>query len=166
MGNASRSYQTVAILAIALATLWLLNLSRSPDTVSDLLDKSLLNSDTEAESGFKQHTTLDQKNLQSDRITETSTLNKQLVSTESSLVNKVVVWGTIQTEYGDITSFDQIVFYSRSLGKVYTTHSNLNGYFYIDGIQPARDYRVRVNPAGMYHLYVRRNLVIVDFSPL
>ena len=156
MRNLSHSYQAAAVLAIALATLWLLNLSGSPDKVSNLLSKSLLNSETE--SGFKQQITVDQTVSHSETVAKTSTLKNQPIPTESSLVNKVVVWGTIQTEYGEITSFDQIVFYSRSLGKVYTTHSKLNGYFYIDGIQPARDYRVRVNPAGMYHRYVRRNL--------
>ena len=156
MRNLSRSYQAAVVLAIALATLWLLNLSGSPDKVSNLLSKSLLNSETE--SGFKQQVTVDQTVSQSETVAKTSTLKNQPISTESSLLNKVVVWGTIQTEYGEITSFDQIVFYSKSLGKVYTTRSNLNGYFYVDGIQPARDYRVRVDPAGMYHLYVRRNL--------
>ena len=157
MRNNSRSYQA-AILAIALVTLWLINVPGSPDKVSNLLSKSLLNSETEPESSFRKPVTREKTKQQFERAVETSAPKNQSIPAESNLVNNVVVWGTIQTEYGEITNFDQIVFYSRSLGKVYTTHSKLNGYFYIDGIQPARDYRVRVNPAGMYYRYVRGNL--------
>ena len=148
---------------IALASLWILNLPRNPgNNVSELLENSLPSSGVEYESKIQQHTAAPElPELQSDRDAETPGINGQSVAVDLNWPDKVSVWGTIQTEYGEITSFDQIGFYSKSLGKVYTTRSNLKGYFYIDGIQPSRDYRIRVNPAGMYHRYVKRN---VDLS--
>jgi hypothetical protein len=161
VGNTSRNYHLVIVLTIALTSLWILNLSDNSESnnVSVLLEQSLPGSAMEYEAILQQQTTAPKlPEFQSDWDGGTLDTNGQSVSVELNLPDKVTVWGTIQTEYGEITSFDQIVLYSKSLGKIYTTISNLHGYYYIDGIKPALDYRVRVNPAGMYQRYVRRNV--------
>lgn len=169
MRNASRKYHLACILAIALASLWILNLpaNRDGDEVFELLEVFPLgdgpfDSGDEYESKLQQPITAPKlPELQSDRDARTPVTSRQSVNDDLNLPDKVAVWGTIQTEYGETTSFDLIVLYSRSQGKIYSATSNLHGYYYIDGVQPALDYKVRVNPSGMFQQYVRRN---VDLS--
>jgi hypothetical protein len=164
VGNTSRNYHLVIVLTIALASLWIMNLSGDPGSnyFSESTEITLPETGKEYASKLQQHKeTPELPTFLSSQVAETSTMSGQPVTSNLSVSDNVAVWGTIQTEYGEITSFDQIVLFSKSLGKVYTTISNLHGYFYIDGVQPSLDYRIRVNPAGMYQQYVRRN---VDLS--
>jgi len=159
--DTSRYYQVTSLLAIVCAVLWVVSLSdnRATYSVSELSEKPW--SELDIESSPKTQQASEPPESPSDQNIKTATISRQAVTADLYSSAKVAVWGTIQTEYGDITSFDQIVLYSPSMGKVYTTISNLHGYFYIDDIQPALDYNFRVNPAGMFRQYARKN---VDLS--
>ena len=156
MRNASRSYYFAGILAVALASLWILSLSGPEnEKVSGLsrMTDGEFESNLESWKVFAEHA-----QVPSAQSTEFPSLDRESQPADLDLKRKVAVWGTLQTEYGEITSFDQIVFYSASLGKIYSTISNLHGYYYIDGIEPGTDYRLRVNPAGMFRRYTRKNV--------
>ena len=50
--------------------------------------------------------------------------------------------------------------YTQLLDKTYHVYTNAKGYFYIDAVTPSDDYRMWINPAGMFHRYTRENLSI------
>jgi hypothetical protein len=152
--------QVATVLMIALASLWIFNLSSNPagKKISGTPEISLSGSGIDIAPEIQQQETPELSTSQSGRDAGIATKNDQAIASNSKLVDTVAVWGTIQTEYGEITSFDQIVLFSKSLGKVYTTTSNLHGYFYIDDIQPSQDYKIRVNSAGMFRQYLRSNI--------
>jgi len=77
------------------------------------------------------------------------------IHAEISHLYSVLVWGTIQTEFGTASSGERVNLYSFSLDKRYSAVSDPYGYFYIDDILPARDYSLTVKPRGNFSSYVR-----------
>ena len=111
MRNTSRYYQVVSLLAIALVILWISSLSDNPGTysVSELPEKSLPGSDIESGLKIQQNTSTPAlPELQSNQDIETPTISRQSATSDLNMAVKVAAWGTIQTEYGETTSFDQV----------------------------------------------------------
>jgi len=71
-----------------------------------------------------------------------------------------IVWGTVETIFGDIVEGEKVKLYSASLDRRYSGTSNGQGEFRIDDVQPATDYKLSVKPAGMFRRYKRSNLEI------
>ena len=67
----------------------------------------------------------------------------------------VVVWGTIETDLGEVVAGETVAFYSESLNERFATISGSNGEFVITDIKAATDYRVTVSPRGMYKRYTK-----------
>jgi hypothetical protein len=82
----------------------------------------------------------------------------EIILPEKLLADKVSVWGIIQTEFGDIPGYDQILLYSPTRGWPYRAYSDYTGYFRIDRIAPATDYFMRIIPRGNYRQHIRRSL--------
>jgi len=96
--------------------------------------------------------------IRSGRSVSSDLIINEIDNSMPGFVQNVSVWGTIRTELGAITNRERIIFHSSSLGKRYVTYSNSNGYFYIGGMTPAKDYRMRVTSTGMFQQYARENL--------
>ncbi len=73
---------------------------------------------------------------------------------------RTIVWGTVQTSFGDIVEGEKVTLYSGSRDRRYTGTSDENGEFRIDGVQAASDYNVSVKPKGMFKRYTRGDLEI------
>lgn len=71
-----------------------------------------------------------------------------------------IVWGTVETVFGDIVEGETVRLYSASLDRVYTGASNGQGEFRIDDVQAASDYKLSVKPKGMFKRYTRGNLEV------
>ena len=67
----------------------------------------------------------------------------------------VIVWGTIETDLGEVMAGETVAFYSESLNERFATISGSNGEFVITDIKAATDYRVTVSPRGMYKRYTK-----------
>ena len=67
----------------------------------------------------------------------------------------VIVWGTIETDLGEVVAGETVAFYSESLNERFATISGSNGEFVITDIKAATDYRVTVSPRGMYKRYTK-----------
>ena len=92
------------------------------------------------------------------RFTTVAGLTNENKNSGTNQPYNVFVWGTIQTEFSTVSKNDRIVLYSFSLNQGYTAVSDINGYFYFDGVAPAKDYRIRVIPQGMFKRYVRESV--------
>ena len=144
---------------VAVATLCIPKLTGSPE-YSDVIvspGKPLKNH----ESGFNsksQSVSSPQPVLPSRRFATVAKIANENKNSGTNHPYNVSVWGTIQTEFSTISNNDRIILYSLSLNKGYTAVSDINGYFYIDGVAPAKDYRMRVIPQGMFKRYVRESV--------
>jgi hypothetical protein len=77
-------------------------------------------------------------------------------------IQKPFLWGTVETEFGTVSSNDQITLYSLSQNKSYTTFSDINGQFQFDGILAAADYRLTVIPRGMFNPFVKEGVDVTS----
>jgi hypothetical protein len=78
----------------------------------------------------------------------------------AGLPNNVAVWGIIQTEYGEVSTNDKVKLYSRNVNRGYSADSDINGHFSFDDVVPADDYRMTVDPSGMFKRVVRESVSI------
>lgn len=74
--------------------------------------------------------------------------------------DKLVVWGTIETNFGEVAEGETIELYSGSLKERYVAISDEQGGFVFSDVRPASDYRLDVSPRGIFKHYQRRNLEI------
>lgn len=79
---------------------------------------------------------------------------------KTDLGRQAILWGTVHTENGGTVSGAKISLYSASQNENHGTQSRENGDFIIQNLPPARDYRISVNPRGMYKRYQR--LIEID----
>ncbi len=98
------------------------------------------------------------ENLLAYRHPETVAGKMALVTSQRKNKNnpapiELLVTGQIQTEKGYYSGSDRIEIHSPSLDKTYITKSNGTGYFQIDSVLSAADYRLRISPKGMYRKY-------------
>lgn len=82
-----------------------------------------------------------------------STASSAEQSIPSPVPDRAILWGTIQTETGEIVTGEQLKLYSASLNRQHVTISNEHGEFLIVDITPANDYNISVSPRGMYQRY-------------
>ena len=75
---------------------------------------------------------------------------------------KLFFRGTVETEYGDVSSNDEIKLRSLSQNKSYTTFSDIRGQFLFEGIEPATDYRLTVVPKGMFKHFVAEEVNVIS----
>lgn len=74
--------------------------------------------------------------------------------------SNLVVWGTIETEYGGVAPGETVELYSASLQRRSEAVSNAQGEVVFDNMPAASDYQVTVTPEGAYENYRRRGLRI------
>ena len=67
----------------------------------------------------------------------------------------VIVWGTVETDLGEVVAGETVAFYSESLNERFATISGSNGEFVITDIKAATDYLVTVSPRDMYKRYTK-----------
>lgn len=71
-----------------------------------------------------------------------------------------IVWGHVETTLGRIVPGEEVRLVSRSRGKRYEFISNDQGEFVVNGVLPADDYELTVEPKGMYKKYRRFDLAL------
>ncbi len=119
-----------------------------PDSESFSTEPTETFSESDVESAVENKTTASTK--QTDLIAKSVVIES---SSPSPNFDQAILWGTLQTETGEIISGEELQLYSASLNKQHTTTSQHNGEFSIDDISPAKDYRISVSPRGMYQRY-------------
>ena len=70
-------------------------------------------------------------------------------------IGPVLLWGTVQTESGEVVSGEEVQLYSATLNEKHRSISNDHGEFVMHDVTPAADYSVSVSPRGMFARYQR-----------
>lgn len=73
----------------------------------------------------------------------------------------VLLWGTIETDFGEVAPGERIDLYSTTLNKHYTTTSNEQGEYLFASVVPGSDYRLNVSPKGMFKRYRKHDLKLL-----
>ena len=157
MRNLNRIYQKIAITLVAVAALCIAIISGAPEYsgVSGSLESSLKNADSGLQSNFQPRAESPPKQSASAEA-----IPLEIGHSNPTRAQSISVWGTIRTESGAVTNHVKVMFYSLSLDMAYSTLSNANGYFYIDGLTPANDYGLWVVSGGLFQRYVREGIDI------
>lgn len=78
----------------------------------------------------------------------------------ADIVDEVVVWGTVESTFGNVVRGETVKLYSASLNRRYTAVSDGHGEFVLASVAPASDYELSVSPQGLFERYRRDDLVL------
>ncbi len=77
---------------------------------------------------------------------------------------EVLVTGQIITDKGERSSNDKVTLYSPSLNERYTTKSNADGYFQLNGVIAADNYQLTITPRGLFQRHCESISITLPFS--
>ena len=99
--------------------------------------------------------------LSSTNVNAIISTQKEVDAAEIDELDRLFVWGNIQSEFGAVLTNEVVKLYSRSRNTGYTAVSDNNGYFSFADVTPAEDYSMTVAPNGMFKRVVKEPVSIV-----